>query len=123
MNEKEKHYFKIFACVGVVALVLIGFVFWESSNVPNDSARAERVAVNIQRVGEHQQNALQRLETIEGGLGESGVEVGYIKDQTQRTRERIETSEGRLVESSKLIERGQKILRGIQERAETEVKN
>ena len=123
MNEKEKHYFKIFACVGIIALLLIGFILWQSNNVPNDSARAERVAVHIQRTGEYQQNALQRIETIERGLGESRDETRNIRDQTERIYERIETSEGRLVESSKLIERGQEILRGIQERAETEVKN
>ena len=123
MNEKEKHYFKIFACVGVIAFLLIGFILWQSNDLPNDSARAERVAVHIQRAGEYQQDALQRIETIERGLGESWAETRSIRNQAERTRERIETSEGRIDEGSKLIIRGQEILRGIQSRNESEIKN
>lgn len=123
MNDKIKKVPITYILCAIVIIASVCYILWSSSQLSNDTPGDERINNNIIRTGEYQQDYIKRIETVERGLGDTVIEVKSIRDQTDRTSNRIESSKERLDESSRLIARGQEILRGIQERSRTETGN
>ena len=113
MNEAVKKYIRI-TIFSLGALVAY-WVLWVS-DLSGDGVRAYRIGEHLERAGEYQQNAIQRLERIENDADRIQRETGEAADQIGRVEERIEANQERLAEGERLARRGQEIIQGIRER-------
>ena len=117
MNEKNKKY-AVWGILGILALFL--FYLLSDGGLSSDSVRADRAGEYLDRVGEGQQRAIQRLDHIEAESSGIQREIGEASDQIGRVENRIEDYQGRLGASNDLLGRGQKIIQRIRERGTIE---
>lgn len=113
MNEQNKKY-AFWGLLAILALFL--FYVLSSGGLSGDGVRAYRIGEHLNRAGEYQQNAIQRLERIENDADRIQRETGEAADQIGRVEERIEANQERLAEGERLARRGQEIIQGIRER-------
>ena len=113
MNEQNKKYV-FWGLLAILALFL--FYLLSSGGLSGDGVRAYRIGEHLERAGEYQQNAIQRLERIENDADRIQRETGEAADQIGRVEKRIEANQERLAEGERLARRGQEIIQGIRER-------
>ena len=122
MNEKNKKY--IFGgLLSILALFL--FYLLSGGGLSSDSSRTDRAREHLNRTGEYQQSAIQRLDHIEAESSSIQREIGEAADQIGRVENRIEKHQSRIESSNGLLGRGQEIIQGIRKRGtiETEKNN
>ncbi len=116
MSEKEKYYFKIFACVGVVALLFIGFILWQSGNLPDHGNGADRVREELSGAGKTLDASLDVIDNAERGVDRAEEAVRNSVDRTEAIQERNSDITNRVEESLRLNREGQSIIRQVRER-------
>ena len=116
MDEKEKYYFKIFACVGVAALLLIGFLLWQSGNLPDHGNGADRVRAELSGAGKALDASLDTIDSAERGIDRAEEAVRNGIDRTEAIQERNADIKNRVEESLRLNREGQSIIRRVREK-------
>lgn len=122
MNEKNKKYV-FWGLLSILALFL--FYLLSGGGLSSDSSRTDRAREHLNRTGEYQQSAIQRLDHIEAESSSIQREIGEAADQIGRVENRIEKHQSRIESSNGLLGRGQEIIQGIRKRGtiETEKNN
>ena len=122
MNEKNKKYI-FWGILSILALFL--FYLLSGGGLSSDSSRTDRAGEHLNRTGEYQQRAIQRIDHIEAESSSIQREIGEAADQIGRVEHRIEDHQSRLESSNGLLGRGQEIIQRIRKRGtiETEKNN
>ena len=119
MNEKNKKYV-FWGLLSILALFL--FYLLSGGGLSSDSSRTDRAREHLNRTGEYQQSAIQRLDHIEAESSEIQRELGETAEQVGNVENRIEEHQNRLGESQRLIGRGKEIIQGIRKRGTIQTK-
>jgi len=120
MNEKEKHYSKILLPLVGVAILLAGYLIWQSGNVSNNGSRVDAVRTELDSAGELLGGSIEiarraelRIERIEGTLRDS-------LERSTRIESRNTEIEARVGESLRINRESQSIIQRVRERGQTD---
>lgn len=118
-NAKTIIYIVLAVCVCVV-------VYMFGPDLFGRRARVDQIRDNIQSVGDQQQQAAERLDTIKTGLETSAAEsgristgLGKVTDTIAGTERRIDSSKEQSNDSASLIGEGKRIIEQIKQRNKT----
>ena len=121
---------KTFIVSCVFCVIVFGLWWWyvfgtAGNDIPNNTGGIDEARRDIQSVVDKQSEVIERLASVEEGLGRSASTVGTVSEglnsSTTRLTEmegRLSDSENRVTDSERLITEGKSIVKTVRERAE-----
>jgi len=118
MNEKEKHYSKIYLFVIGLLALLVGYLIWQSGNVSNNRGGADAVRAEFNRAGELLGGSIEIARRAELGIERAETAITDSIERVERIESRNSEIEGGIRESLGINRESQSIIQRVRKRGQ-----